>query len=118
MTDLPLPLLAAGLIMVILVAALLFSRRRPPTAAAPAGPRAFHQTMEPGRAYAVVRAFTDFDGRERPVGERWVFRGYSFLPYDDGLTLHTDPGPGVRLQWRPETQGEVIDNLGDYIQPA
>ncbi len=29
-----------------------------------------------------------------------------------------DPGPEVRLQWRPETQGEIIDKLGDYIRPA
>ena len=42
-------------------------------------------------------------GRRTPV-ERWVFKGYDFLPYDDGLTLFTDPGPGVRLQWRPESQ--------------
>ena len=34
----------------------------------------------------------------------------------DGLTLFTDPGPGVRLQWRPESQADIIDNLGDYIR--
>lgn len=116
------PLLAAGLVVVILVTVLLLSlgRRRRAAAAAPAaaGPRAFHQIMEPGSTYEVMRAFTDFDGRERLVGERWVFRGYNFLPYEDGLTLITDPGPSVRLQWRPETQGEIIDSLADYIAPV
>ncbi len=114
MTDIPLPLfgLAGSALAFVL---LMIFRRRGSAAAVPPEGRAFHQTMEPGRAYEVVHAFTDYDGRERVVGERWVFRGYNFLPHEDGLTLHTDPGPGVRLQWRPESRASIIDNLADHI---
>ncbi|MBX7249056.1 MAG: DUF3601 domain-containing protein [Caulobacteraceae bacterium] len=110
-------LAVAGVATVVRV---LLPRRRPRLAPSPppgpVGPRAFHQTMTPGREYMIVRSFTDVDGRLRSAGERWVFKGYDFLPYEDGLTLFTEPGPGVRLQWRSEAQGEVIDNLADYIR--
>lgn len=96
----------------------LLRRRAPQIPPAASGPRAFHQLMEPDRDYVVIQAFTDFDGHERPVGERWTFRGYNFVPYDDGLTLLTEPGPGVRLQWRRETQADIIDNLAAYIAPV
>ena len=109
----------AGVALVALLIRVLLPRKRKrvetvvePT---PVQPMAFHQTMVAGREYMVTRAFTDFDGQMRPAGERWVFKGYDFLPYDDGLTLFTEPGPGVRLQWRPETQGAIIDHLGDYL---
>ena len=42
--------------------------------------------LQAGQAYVVVQAFTDFDNRLHPVGERWVFLRDSFLPYDSGLT--------------------------------
>lgn len=112
-------LVAALIALVALVARILLPKKRarvvPLPDPPPAAPMAFHQTMVAGREYMVTRAFTDFDGQMRPAGERWVFKGYDFLPYDDGLTLFTEPGPGVRLQWRPETQGAIIDNLGDYL---
>lgn len=113
--------LIATVVAVIVIGGLvthLLLRRPRPAAAMPLEALAFHQRMEPGREYVIIRAFTDFDGAERAVGERWTFRGYDFLPYDDGLTLFTDPGPGVRLQWRREAQAEIIENLGAYIAPA
>lgn len=74
------------------------------------------------RRYEVIKAFTDFDRTLHPVGETWIFLGHNFLPYDDGLTLWAlrdgrEPG-SFRMQWRPEEQGGIIDNLADYIQPA
>jgi hypothetical protein len=113
-------LVAAGVALIALIARLFLPRRRsrvtPPPHPAPAGLPAFHQTMTPGREYMIVQSFVDYDGVLRSAGERWVFKGYDFLPYEDGLTLFTDPGPGVRLQWRPESQGEIIERLGDYLR--
>jgi hypothetical protein len=111
----------AAVALVAMVARLFLPRRpgpahRPAPRPAASGPGAFHQQMVAGREYMIVRSFNDYDGALRSAGERWVFKGYDFLPYDDGLTLFTDPGPNVRLQWRPETQGDIIDNLGDYIR--
>ena len=73
----------------------------------------------PGLAYVVARAFRDFDGDEHPVGETWTFIGSSFLPYDDGLSLFViieGERRQVRMQWREGAQGEIIDNLEDYLQ--
>lgn len=73
--------------------------------------------LEPGQAYVVIREFADFDRLTHPVGERWTFEGHAFLPYDDGLTLMvTDRW--IRLQWREDAQGSIIDNLAEYIGPA
>lgn len=74
----------------------------------------------PERDYVVVKAFRDFDGGTHELGESWTFIGSSFLPYDDGLSLFAviDGQPRqIRMQWRDEAQGPVIDNLKDYLQP-
>ena len=81
-----------------------------------------HQFLAAGRRYRVIRAFTDFDGAEHPVGEEWTFLGCAFLPYDDGLSwfvsLDGEREWHIRLQWRDEAQGPMIDTLANYIQPA
>ena len=122
MANVALPVLIAAGAIAFLATVLLLTlfRKRTPAGPAlkPSGPPAYHQQMTAGREYMIVRSFRDFDGAERSAGERWVFKGYDFLPYDDGLTLFTDPGPGVRLQWRGESQADIIDNLGDYIRPT
>ncbi|HYE43721.1 MAG TPA: hypothetical protein VEA15_10045 [Caulobacteraceae bacterium] len=70
----------------------------------------------------VTRAFADFDREAHPVGEVWTFRGHSFLPYDDGLSLFVEvQGHGqrqIRMRWLEGDQGEIIDNLRDYLAPA
>jgi Domain of unknown function (DUF3601) len=72
-----------------------------------------------GRRFHVVRAFSDYDGDEHPVGEAWTFLGHNFLPYDDGLSLFVsktgDDEWHIRMQWRAETQGPIIDALGSYV---
>lgn len=68
-----------------------------------------------GRAYVVAKPFRDFDGKLWRVGEGGVFEGYNFLPYDDGLSLILTPNAGIRLQWRPESQGDIIDDLSTYL---
>ena len=75
-----------------------------------------------GRRYEVVKPFADFDRREHAVGETWRFEGHTFLPYDDGLSLYVsfdgDDLVQFRMRWTPEDQGQVVDALEDYIQPA
>lgn len=71
-----------------------------------------------GRRYVVVQAFTDFDGDRHPVGEAWAYIGSAFLPYDDGLSLFVETEAStrhIRMQWRPEQQGPIIDRLQDYL---
>lgn len=68
----------------------------------------------------MVRAFRDFDGGVHPEGEVWTFIGSSFLPYDDGLSLFAvidGTHRQVRMQWRDEEQGPIIDRLMDYLHP-
>jgi hypothetical protein len=76
------------------------------------------QELIPGQCYRIIRAFTDYDGGQHPVGETWVFESTNFVPYHDGLTLHVSlhGGPQVyRLQWLPEEQGALIENFTDFV---
>ncbi len=72
-----------------------------------------------GRTYSVVQAFTDYDGILHSLGERWRFVEKNFLPYEDGLTLHIEKNgraETIRLQWREETQGQIIDDFSQYVE--
>ncbi len=72
-----------------------------------------------GRTYRVVAAFDDYDGIAHPVGEYWRFVDKNFLPYEDGLTLTVEREKRqvqIRLQWREETQGEVISRFSDFVE--
>jgi hypothetical protein len=67
----------------------------------------------------VITTFKDYDGIIHPVGESWRFVAKDFLPYDDGLTLYVErDGQNVplRLQWRAETQGQIIDSFSDFVE--
>lgn len=76
--------------------------------------------LRAGMRYRVVRPFTDYDGETHPSGEEWIFVRTSFLPYDDGLSVFVEDESGqqrqIRLQWRDEAQGPVIDHLSDYVK--
>lgn len=78
--------------------------------------------LTPGQRYRVVCAFVDHDGIVHPVGETWRFLRSDFLPYEDGLSLFVAmPGGAerqIRLQWRPEAEGPVIDALDQYVLPV
>lgn len=69
--------------------------------------------------YRVIKAFTDFDRHVHLEGEEWSFLGSAFVPYDDGMSFFVSFDDQqewqVRLQWRPEEQGDVLDHLADYI---
>jgi len=73
----------------------------------------------PGKTYHVISAFEDYDGAIHPFGERWRFVGKNFLPYEDGLTVQIEQDgkdKSIRLQWRDETQGQIIDNFSDFVE--
>ena|SRR5437868_15549593 len=88
----------------------------------PSSPKPDFKNLRVGRSYRVVKAFRDYDGNLHESGEVWTYRGHSFLPYEDGLTLFIDRSgqtvqPSVvRLQWRPESQADVIDHLPAYLE--
>ncbi|MEW6401359.1 MAG: DUF3601 domain-containing protein [Chloroflexota bacterium] len=74
--------------------------------------------LVPGQTYRVLAAFKDYDGMLHPIGETWRFVQKNFLPYEDGLTLFVERDGqhvSIRLQWRDEAQGQIIDNFSDFV---
>ncbi len=78
--------------------------------------------LRPGDRYRVVRSFVDHDGVDHPVGESWTFLRSNFLPYEDGVSLFVKGADGaerqLRLQWRAEAEGQILNHLEDYVLPA
>lgn len=76
--------------------------------------------LTPGARYEVTQDFTDYDAKLHQVGETWAFLGHTFLPHDDGLSwfvsLDGQSEWHIRLQWRDDEQGRLIDSLADYIR--
>lgn len=86
--------------------------------AANCGPK--YRFLMAGKRYRVIKEFEDYDRHVHPQGEEWLFLGYSFLPYDDGLSWFVS-FDGVRewhipMQWRDEEQGRTIDALESHLQ--
>jgi hypothetical protein len=81
-----------------------------------------HDILVAGRRYEVISEFKDFDGDIHPVGETWEFLGYCFLPYDSGMSFFVTTDPQyewhIRLQWMPQEQGPILDDLKRFIKPA
>ena len=79
-----------------------------------------HQFLNAGQRYRVVREFVDYDGDPHPVGEEWRFCGWSFVPYEDGMSFFISLDDRqewqLRLQWRDDSQGAVLDRLSDYLE--
>ena len=73
-----------------------------------------------GKRYEVVRAFIDHDGDEHPPGETWTYLGHNFVPYEDGLCLFVSLDGerewNLRMCWRAEDQGPVIDRFEAYVR--
>ena len=67
-----------------------------------------------------MREFVDYDGHRHPVGEEWRFCGCSFVPYEDGMSffvsLDDEHEWHLRLQWRVDEQGAILDHLTEYLQ--
>src|SRR5687767_5144344 len=82
------------------------------------GPK--HQFLTAGMRYRVIKEFTDHDRHIHSPGEEWLFLGYSFLPYDDGLSWFVSfDGTQewhIPMQWTDDEQGKTIDALASYVQ--
>lgn len=78
--------------------------------------------LTPGTCYVVIQSFEDSDGTSHPVGETWTFLGHGFLPHEDGVSLFVSFDGArewhIRMQWRNDQQGVVLNNLAGYIQAA
>ncbi|MCB8879676.1 DUF3601 domain-containing protein [Acidisoma cellulosilytica] len=76
--------------------------------------------MIPGCRYAVIQPFKDYDGGCHAIGERWVFLGANFLPYEDGRSLFVSLDGQrewhIRLQSRPEAQGPILDQWDRFVR--
>jgi hypothetical protein len=73
----------------------------------------------PGQTYPVTKVFIDYDGIHHHGGEEWRFVEKNFVPYDDGLSLFVERNgqtTQIRLQWRDEAQGQIIDEFSDYVE--
>ena len=73
----------------------------------------------PAKTYRVIAGFKDYDGVIHAAGETWIFLEKNFLPYEDGLSLFLNKeGQRVqlRLQWREETQGRIIDGFSGFVE--
>jgi hypothetical protein len=108
------------------LAAVVFLRRnaaaRQAAKRAAQNPPSDFMHLKAGQRYVVVRAFTDYDGATHPVGETWTYLRHNYVPYHNGLSLFVRGEDGadrqIRLSWRGEDQGPIIDALADYVQPA
>ncbi len=80
------------------------------------------QHLQVGKRYVVVEAFEDYDRYIHPVGECWTFLGHDIFGKEDGLSLYLSRDDRVawhvRLQWIPQEQGAIIDNLERYVRPT
>jgi len=75
--------------------------------------------LRPDMLYCLIRDFKDYDGVVHLDGERWRFLAKNFLPYEDGLTLVAERGDRqsvVCLQWREESQGNLIERFSDFVE--
>ncbi len=71
-----------------------------------------------GKSYKIVKTFDYYDRIRRFEGERWIFVGSSFLPYESGLSLFFKTKgklEHIRLQMIPEEQLQIAENLQDYL---
>jgi hypothetical protein len=75
--------------------------------------------LEPGKEYIVIKPFVDYDGITHTIGERWIYQGTNFHPYEDGLTFYVllnGEKAAYRLQQRDYAQEEIIENFKDYVE--
>lgn len=76
--------------------------------------------LVPQKRYVVKVPFTDYDEHTHLPGETWTFVGWSYLPYDNGLSLFVSlDGENewlIPLSCRPEDQGAINDSLGTYLE--
>jgi len=65
----------------------------------------------------VAKTFQDFDGGRWEEGTVFVYEGYHFFPYDDGLTLFTDRGL-LRLSGLLPHNQQIMESLSEVLIPV
>ena len=75
--------------------------------------------LEPATRYRVIKAFVDHDRDLHPEGEEWTFLRSAFVPYHSGMSWFVSfdgvEETHIRLQSIPEEQGEILNNLAEYL---
>jgi hypothetical protein len=75
--------------------------------------------LEPGTRYRVIKSFVDHDRDLHPEGEEWTFLRSAFVPYHSGMSWFVSfdgvEETHIRLQSIPEEQGEILNNLAEYL---
>jgi hypothetical protein len=75
-----------------------------------------------GQWYRVVKPFTDGEGVEHPVGEKWLFLASAFSPHDDELLIAVrfDDGAEWRivLYWTAAGHQQVIESFSEHVTAA
>ena len=75
--------------------------------------------LEPGTRYRVIKSFVDHDRDVHPEGEEWTFLRSAFVPYHSGMSWFVSfdgvEETHIRLQSIPEEQGEILNNLAEYL---
>lgn len=72
-----------------------------------------------GHRYKVVKPFVDFDDEVHPVGEIWNYLGYSYLPYNSGLTIFAvikEKLVAIRLCDDPDFQQHIVSELDNHLK--
>jgi len=73
-----------------------------------------YKHLEAGKTYIINKTFFDFDNVQYKEGEKIVFIGSNFVPYEDGLSLfvvYRNEERQIRLQIRPEEQQVIAQSL-------
>lgn len=74
--------------------------------------------FRPGRRYEVIRAYTDYDYRVHPQGERFTFLAHNFLPYDGGHSFFVsfDDESESQIRMQENEQAAVLDDLRSHFR--
>ena len=71
-------------------------------------------TLEEGVVYIVAKSFRDHYNNNFSAGEKLTYMGRNFSPYHDGHTIFFKER---QLYLHAEMDQEIIEALGDYLQP-
>jgi hypothetical protein len=74
--------------------------------------------LKAGQKYTIVKTFRDYNNYPYEKSKIIEFIGSNFVPYEDGLSLfciYNGSEHQIRLQLRPESQEEIVNNLEQYM---
>ena len=68
-----------------------------------------------GQCYTVVKSLTDHYGNDFSAGEKLIFIGKRFLPYDGGYMLFFE---NRQMYLQEDKQRQIIESFNDYLMIA